>query len=131
MTFLELFKIIGVGFITLICYVIIKPMKPELAIFVSLAGACVILIFCVDALTDVIFTVTNLVEKTGINKSLVSTILKIIGIGYLVEFSSSLCQESGCAFIADKISLAGKVCILVLALPIITNLLNIIIEILP
>ena len=131
MAFSELFKIIGVGLVTLVCYIIIKPLKPDIAIFISLAGSCLILIFCIDALSEIILVVTNLVEKTGINSSLFSTILKIIGVGYLVEFSSGICQEAGAASIADKIALAGKVCILVLSLPIITNLLNIIVEILP
>lgn len=131
MAFSELFKIIGVGIITLVCYVIIKPLKPDIAIFISLVGSCLILIFCIDSLSEVITSITNLVEKTGINSSLFSTILKIIGVGYLVEFASSLCVESGSPSIAEKISLAGKVCILVLSLPIITNLLNIIVEILP
>lgn len=131
MAFSELFKIIGIGLASVVCYVIIKPLKPDVAIFISIAGSCLILIFCVDALSDVIFAITSLVEKTGINKSLFSTILKIIGIGYLIEFASSLCTEAGAATIADKIALAGKICILVLSIPIITNLINIIIEILP
>lgn len=131
MAFGELFKIIGVGLLTVVCYVVIKPVKPELAIFISLAGSCIILIFCVDALSEIIFTITNLVEKTGINSELFSAILKIIGVGYLTEFASNLCLESGSSTISDKILFAGKICILVLSLPIISNLLNIIIEILP
>ena len=45
MAFSELFKIIGVGIITLVCYTIIKPVKPEVAVFISIAGSCLILIF--------------------------------------------------------------------------------------
>jgi len=131
MAFSELFKIIGVGLITLVCYVIVKPIKPDIAIFISLAGSCIIFIFCIESLSEIIFSVTNLVEKTGINKNLFSIILKIIGVGYLVEFASSLCAEAGASSISDKIVIAGKVYILVLSLPIITNLLNIIVEILP
>ena len=127
----ELFKIIGIGIIGLVCYLITKPIKPELAIFISIATACLIFIFCVNGLSNILNTVVNLFEKTGINNGVFATILKIIGIGYLIEFSASICTDAGCGSLSDKIAFAGKICILGLSLPIITNLLNIIIEILP
>ena len=131
MAFSELFKIIGVGILTVVCYVIIKPIKPDLAVFVSIAGSCLILLFCIDSLSGVIAMVTNFISKTGLNNELFSLILKIIGIGYLTEFASNLCLEAGSNSISEKILFAGKICILIMSLPIISNLLNIIIEILP
>ena len=74
---IQLFKIIGVGLLTLVCYVVIKPIKPDIAIFVSLAGSCIILIFCVDALSGVVGAISGIFEKTGLSGSLFSTILKI------------------------------------------------------
>lgn len=131
MVFSELFKIIGIGLATVICYIIVKPIKPEMAIFISIIGSCIIFIFCIDSISNVIDIINNLIEKTGINGNLFLIILKVIGIGYLIEFSSNLCNEAGVSSISNKIELAGKVSILVLSIPIITNLLNIIIELLP
>lgn len=128
---LELFKIIGIGFLTLIAYLIIKPLKPELAIFVSLVGTIVVILSCVDGFMQIINTMTSFVEKTGINTGLFGCILKIIGVGYVVEFASSICSNAGNSGIADAITLAGKITILVVSLPIINSLINIIIEILP
>ncbi|MBE7074441.1 MAG: stage III sporulation protein AD [Clostridiales bacterium] len=127
----ELYKIIGMGLLTLIAYLIIKPLKPELAIFVSLVGSCIILLACIDGLMEVITTMTTFVEKTGISSELFSCVLKIIGIGYITEFGANICINSGNTAIADMLSLAGKVTILVLSLPIVTNLMNVIIQILP
>lgn len=127
----EIFKIIGIGLITLIAYIIIKPLKPELAIFISVVGVCIVLLFCVDGLIEIIDTMTEFVNKTGINVELFSCVLKIIGVGYITEFASNLCITSGNSSIADAISLAGKIAILVLSLPILTSLINLIIEILP
>ena len=127
----ELFKIIGVGVLTLVAYLIIKPLKPELAVFVSIVGSVIILLSCIDGLMDLINTMTSFVEKTGINTGLFGCILKIIGVGYVVEFSSNLCSNAGNSSLSDAITLAGKVTILVLSLPIVTSLIDIIIEILP
>ena len=127
----ELFKIIGIGLLTLITYIIVKPLKPDVAVFISIIGSVIILMFCIDELTDVIFQINIFVEKAGINSQLFACVLKIVGIGYIVEFSSNLCVDAGNSSLADKISLAGKITILVMSMPIISNLLNIIIEIMP
>lgn len=127
----ELVKIIGVGMLTLVAYIIIKPLKTELAIFVSIVGCVVILLMCVDGLMSIITTMTTFVEKTGINTGLLGYILKIVGVGYIIEFSSNICSTSGNSNIADVIVLAGKITILVMSLPILSSLINIIIDILP
>lgn len=128
---IDFFKILGVGAITLVCYLIVKPLKPEIAIFVSLAGGSVMLLLCFGGISDVITTLTSFANKTGINSSLITLLLKLLGVGYLTEFACSLCTEAGNSSLADKISLAGKICILLMGLPIISNLLNLIIGILP
>ncbi|MBQ7884900.1 MAG: stage III sporulation protein AD [Clostridia bacterium] len=127
----EFFKVLGIGLITLLAYIIIKPLKPKLAVFITLAGVTIILFSCIDGLMSVVETMTQFVQKTGINTQLFACVLKIIGIGYVTEFSSSLCTTAGNSTIADMISLAGKITIFLLSMPILSSLINLIIEILP
>lgn len=131
MVFTELFKIIGFGILTAVCYVVVKPIKPEIAIFISLIGSCVILVLSIDSLSGIINAIFNFAETAGIKSEIFSLVLKIIGIGYLTEFASNLCIDAGVTSISEKILFAGKICIAVVSLPIITNLLNIIIGLLP
>jgi len=121
-----LIKIIGIGIVTSIAVVLIKQLKPEIAIVVGLAGSILILLNIATLLGTVIDTFTDLTEKTGIDSSLFMLLLKIVGVGYLTEFSANLCADTGSTSIADKILLAGKVIIMIIALPIITTLLDII-----
>lgn len=127
----ELFKIIGLSLLTLIVYIILKPIKPEIAFLVSIIGICVVLANCVDGIVKIIDTMTQFVQKTGVDSTLFACVLKIVGIGYITEFSSNLCITAGNTSIADVISLAGKITILVLSLPILSNLLELLIQILP
>ncbi|MDY2695761.1 MAG: SpoIIIAC/SpoIIIAD family protein [Eubacteriales bacterium] len=128
---IELFKIIGIGILTLIAYLIIKPLKPEVAVFISIVGSVIVIMSCIDGLMQVINTMTSFVEKTGINTGLFGCILKIIGVGYVIEFASGICSNAGNSGLADAITLAGKITILVISLPIINSLITIIMEILP
>lgn len=127
---MEIFKIIGIGIITVFSYIVIKQLKPEFAIIVGLAGSIILLFSISDSIISVINSFASLVAKTGINTELFSLVLKIIGIGYLTEFAANLCMDSGCNSIADKILLAGKILIMIVALPIITNLIDIIVSLL-
>ena len=89
-----------------------------------------ILLYLLQYIDSVIYDIDNIITQTGINKELFIIILKIIGVGYLVEFGANICIDSGNQSIADKIILAGKVVILSVSMPVISNLLNTIIGLL-
>ena len=67
----------------------------------------------------------------NINSSIYGIIFKIIGVGYLVEFTASICSDTGNHSLSDKVLLGGKIIILVMALPIITSILEIVMDLLP
>lgn len=126
-----LFKIIAIGLITCFTVMLVRPVRNDFAIIISIVGGILILIFTINYLTDIFSVFNAIINKTGINKDLFTIILKIIGIGYLTEFSASICSECGSNGLADKIKLGGKVVILIMAVPIMTNILDIVMEILP
>ncbi len=127
---MDLFKIIGLGILISIVVVITKQIKPELGVAVMLAGSTLMLIYILNSFTGVISSFNQIVNQTGINQELFSIIIKIIGVGYLIEFAADICRDSGNSAIAEKVILGGKVIIFMLAMPIITSLFNIILELL-
>lgn len=124
---MELLKIIGIGIITCVIVIIIKQIKPEFAVFALICGSVVMLVYIFSYFTNILDIFSNIVNKTGINFELFKIILKIVGVGYLIEFAANVCADSGNPSIADKIVLGGKLLILILAMPVITNLLNIVV----
>lgn len=128
---MDIFKILAIAILTCIATVIVKQVKPDFASIVAISGGVVILLFLINYLEQIIGVFSSIIEKANISTSLFTTILKIIGIGYLVEFTSNICIDSGNSSLASKVTLAGKIIILFLSLPIITNLIDIIVGILP
>ena len=82
-------------------------------------------------LSYVIETLNNLARRTNIEFTYFSTILKIVGMAYVVEFGSQISKDAGEESIAMKIELGGKILIMVLAIPILLALMDLIIKILP
>ena len=127
---MNILQIAAIGIIAAVLITLLKETKPELAIMLGVAAGVIIIILVVDELYEVV-AFYNIAEVSGIAGGIFTTVLKIIGIGYVTEFAANVCSDSGCKSVGDKIQFAGKVVIMVLALPIINSLLSLIVEILP
>ena len=112
------------GIITALCVVILKENKSETAMLVGIAGGCLILLCLVDYFSGIFSTIQNIVDKSGIPDTLFKSIFKIIGIGYIADFSAGIVEDTGQKALAEKIILGGKLIIMVLALPIVNLLFD-------
>ena len=99
----DVIKIIGIGLLALIIIVILKQYKPEFAIYVSMIAGVLILVLAIQKLTGIINLLQSLANKTYINKSFLSILLKITGIAFITEFAVSICSDAGEKAIASKI----------------------------
>ncbi len=126
-----IFKIVAIGLITCVASLIIKPIRNDFAIIISIVGGIIIVVMLLGYLTGIFDTLKDIIGITNLNSSLYTILLKIIGIGYLIEFTAGICNDTGNGSLGDKILLGGKIIIMVMALPIITNILEIIMELLP
>ena len=61
--------------------------------------------------------VKELFQSSELESEHVKNLLKIIGAAYIVDFSASLCRDMGEASMASKIELAGRIFIVLLAVP--------------
>ena len=127
----SLYNIIGIALITVVATLIVKPVRPDFAVFISVVGGVIILFMLAGYLTDIFEVFNQIFNYTNVNSSLYKIIFKIIGVGYLVEFTASLCSDTGNNSLGDKVLLGGKIIILVMALPIVTSILEIVMELLP
>ena len=127
---MDIFKIVGIAIVGCVCTLLLKNTQSQYAMLSSLATGIIILIIALSSFSKVILSFQAIIDKTGVNSSLFATLLKIIGIGYITEYSQSVCTDLDCASIGKKVSFEGKIAIFLLALPIIENLINTVTEIL-
>ena len=90
---MDIFKIIAIGLIGAIIVVMLKAIKSDLSIMATLATGIIIVIITLTYISDVIVAFNQIVDKTGLNSKLFSALLKIVGIGYLTEYSSGMRSE--------------------------------------
>ena len=124
-------KIVVIGLITCLATLIVKPIRSDFAIFIAIAGGLIILFLVLGYISEIFDVFKSIISTTGLSSNLYKLLIKSIGIGYLIEFAVGICCDTGNASLGDKILLGGKIVILVMALPIVSNILRIIIGILP
>lgn len=123
---MDIMKIIGVAFVTAIVSVLLKSTKPELSFAVTVTGIIVILLFIVDSLQTTLTVFSTIANATGVENGLLKILLKIVGVGYITEFGAGILNDFGSNAVADKVSLGGKITIVLLSLPIIESLLTLV-----
>jgi stage III sporulation protein AD len=128
---MEIFQIIGLGFVVTLLILIIKQQKPELAVQLSLTLTVIIFLMMLGKLSVVLELFQDLAAKADISQVYLNTILKIIGIAYVTEFGAQVCRDAGEGAVAGKIEFAGKIMIVVLAVPIIALVLQTITRLMP
>ena len=122
----EIFKLIGVGFITAISAAILKSSKPELSFAVTVTGVIVILLYLADMMENTLGVFNSVAQMTGVENGLLKILLKIVGVGYLTEFGAGILNDFGSSTMADKVALGGKIAIIALSLPVVESLLTLI-----
>ena len=128
---MDIIRIIGIGLIALIIIILLKQYKPEFAIYISLLTGALILLLLTDQLSGIVNLVQSIAVKANVNSQFLSLLIKITKIELLSEFDVRLCKDSGEGAIASKIELGSKIIIISMSIPIISSLLEIILQILP
>jgi len=128
---LEIVQIVALALIATFLAVLLREQKPVYAMFVGTVAGVIIFLRLMGYLAAVIQYITEITLQANISMIYLNTLLKIMGIAYLAEFGSQICRDAGEGVIAGKVEFAGKLLILVMALPLLTAVLETILNFVP
>jgi len=120
-----------VALITTFLALILKEQKPNFAFLLTLFAGCFIFLFLVDKIYEIIRLLQKIAQKGNVDTMYIETILKIIGVAYIADFASNITKDAGQGALAAKVELAGKIIILTMAIPILTVLIETIVNLVP
>ncbi|GGD21263.1 stage III sporulation protein AD [Pontibacillus chungwhensis BH030062] len=128
---MEIIQIVSFALVASVLTIIVKEQKSSIAFFLILFTGIIIFLILIREIAEVFTLLEYIAQKANVNGMYVETILKIIGIAYVAEFGAQITRDAGLGSVASKIELAGKVFILVLAIPILTAVIETILGFLP
>ncbi|CEH32182.1 MULTISPECIES: stage III sporulation protein AD [Aneurinibacillus] len=128
---MDIIQIVGLGIVATVLSLVVKEQKPMFAFVLATVTGVIIFLFLIGKISDVIRVLEGIAMQANVNIVYLDTILKIIGIAYIAEFGAQVTRDAGQGAIASKIELAGKILIMVLAIPILSVIVETIIQLLP
>ncbi|MDY3919624.1 MAG: stage III sporulation protein AD [Candidatus Limivivens sp.] len=117
-------KIGILGLTGVLTALLLKEVKPGFSAFLSMATCILIFYYTVSKLSYVADTVESLKQYMDLKDAYLKILLKMVGITYIADFSSSLCRDAGYSAVAGQIEFFGKISILALSTPVLTALLE-------
>lgn len=125
---MSIFQLIGIALVTTILCVILKQFKPEFSLLALLAGGAFLLIGLAPQLASMIDAVQRMAQNCGIDSKYVQIVVKTTGIACICSIAASMCRDAGQSALGSKIELGGRLTILTLAMPVVSELYYVILQ---
>jgi stage III sporulation protein AD len=126
-----IFQIVIFGILAALLAILMKNYNPALAILISLGAGVIIFLAALPMFAEVLGFARYLGGLADGIGEYTSLALRVIGVAYIAEFGASVCNDANETAIAAKIDLAARVIILVMAMPIIVDIVRIVTGLLP
>ena len=127
---MDIVKIVGIGLMAGMLINVLRQQRPELAMQLAVATGAMLFLLMISKVMQVVDVMQTLGAKANVEQAHMSTVLKIIGIAYVADFGSQVLQDAGEKSVASKVEMAGKILIMLLAIPIILAILETVIKML-
>lgn len=109
--------LIGIAVIAAFLAVVLRRHVPEQALAVGLIAGFLILAAAIAAALPVFREIESLLKDSGMTGEYITVLFKALGVCLLTQLASDACRDAGEQGLAAKAEFAGKLSMLVLALP--------------
>ncbi|GAB6173875.1 stage III sporulation protein AD [Paradesulfitobacterium aromaticivorans] len=127
---MDIWQIVGLALIVTVFGAVLRQFRPEIALQLTILAGVTIFLLILGKIKIIIDLLQNLADQASISSYYLLIVLKIVGIAYVAEFGAQICRDAGEGALASKVEIAAKVTVLILAIPIITAILESLIRLL-
>ncbi len=113
----------GLAIVVCIVQVQMRSMNSQWALLLSTTFMVIILIGLMPKLAEIVYFFNHLASEAGVKSMYLAPVLKTIAIAYVASFGAQICRDAGEQTIASVVELAGKIVIMLVALPVLQAIL--------
>ncbi|HWQ43033.1 MAG TPA: stage III sporulation protein AD [Desulfosporosinus sp.] len=128
---MEIWQIVGLALIVTVISVVLKQIRPEIALQLSILAGAAIFIMIMSKIKVIVDLLQTLADQANISSYYLLIVLKIVGVAYLAEFGAQICRDAGEGALATKIEIAAKVGVIALSIPIIVAITESLVRLVP
>ena len=120
----DILRIASTAVMTALCCLVLRKQTPELALVAAIVGGVLIFWMSASALEYVKDFLEELSERAGISGSVLSPVIKVIGIALISRTAGEFCKDAKEGGVAAFLDLAATLTALVTTIPLIRAVLN-------
>ncbi len=105
--------------------VVLRKYVPEYSMMINIAASIIVLSVILYEFLPAVNQIKNLLYNTKISHDYIIILFKSLGICFITQFASDSCSDAGENSLSSKVELAGKVAIIITALPLFEKVTNI------
>lgn len=124
----QVLQITAVCVLAALLAVVIRRGAPEVALLLGLGTVIIALLTLSGSLRELMNFFTRLNEQTGVSGEIFLPLYKTVGIALVVKIGSGLCKDAGAAALASAVEIAGAICALLVAIPLLDRVLGVLLE---
>lgn len=121
---LEIIKIGILGIVGVLIAIQFKTSKPEYMFYIGFGASVLIFYYVVRCLYSLMAEFSVLQKYMTGQEGYLGTLLKIVGITYICEFSAGICKDAGFTSVAGQIEVLGKLTVMFAGLPILLAIIE-------
>lgn len=114
---MNILGIAGIAICAAAIAAMLRRYHQEYAIFISIAAGVVILLMIFSNVSPAVRQISTLLSSAGLTSDYGVILFKTLGICFLAQFAADSCRDAGESALASNVELAGKIAVVVLALP--------------
>lgn len=127
---MDMIRVAVIGVIGALLALSLKTAKGEFSTYINLAACVLIMLYLAARLSGIFNQLEFMADFVDIDGDYIVIMLKMAGLTYIAEFSSSLCRDMGYSALAVQIENFGKLSLLYVSCPIVVRLLKLVGEML-
>ena len=121
---MDIFSICIAAVAATILAVTLKRYNPEISMLLAIGAGVGIFVLVLSQIPQALSQISTLLSRAGMPLAYGQVLFKALGICFLCQFSSDACKDAGQSALASKVELAGKLMIVLLALPMLEDIVN-------
>ena len=121
---MDVLRVAGFSVASAAAVLILRRMRPELGLAAALASGLLLLGMSMPMIGQIVASITAMAQAGGVKSVYLSQLMKVAGISLLMDFAAQTCRDAGEDGLAQKTELAGRVMLMLLALPAMQALLT-------
>lgn len=121
---MDIVKIVVIALVFAVIIIYLQSVNREIALVAAIVAGTIIIMSVLDLLGEVFSLYQEIAALGEIGNDILKLIIKITLICYIVEFAVGVIEDFGLKSLADKVTLAGKLVVIVLATPLIISLIK-------